>query len=178
MSPTHGRALAASSLDHVRRIVKSILTASTRIESRTGLTGAQFWALSEVAREKGGLALGALARRLAFHPANAGRLVERLVTKGLVRRETHAHDARVVLVRPTPRGARLAARGVAAPAQADLLERLAALPDADARAIERALARVVEMLGASRVEPGPLFEGAPARGRRRVGRTTRPASRS
>jgi DNA-binding MarR family transcriptional regulator len=171
MSRTQGRALAATSLDHVRRIVKSILAASTRIESRTGLTGAQFWALSEVALAKDGLPLGALARKLALHPANAGRLVERLAAKGLVRRETHAHDARVVLVRPTPRGARLAAREVAAPAQADLLERLAALPDAEARAIERALARVVEMLGASRLEPGPLFEGEPARGRARGARS-------
>lgn len=172
--------LSTRALEHLRRVVQVIHTQSVAIESATGLTGPQFWALREVARARDGITLGELARRLALHKANAGRLADRLARKRLVTRETPPDDRRVVLVRVTAAGLRKAETSVEAPPQADLMSRLDELPERDLASIERALARLVELLGAAGEEPGPLFEpGATARkspgAPRRGGPRRRPA---
>src|SRR5687767_1519070 len=116
---------AARTLANVRRIVHAIHAQSTAIESTAGVTGAQLWVLRELARaEQGVLTLSEIAQKLALHRANAGRLVERLADKRLVKRETPAHDRRVVLVRLTKAGEARLRRPVAGPPQADLLARL------------------------------------------------------
>lgn len=151
-------ATAARALDHVRRVVKAIHSHSVAIEVATGLSGPQFWALKEVAGVPDGLTLGELAERLALHKANAGRLADRLARRRLVRRETPAADRRVVRVKVTRRGLEKAELPVSAPPQADLLARLAELPASELQAIERALARLVELLGAAADEPGLMFD--------------------
>ncbi len=154
-----GRGQAARILAHLRRMIHAIHAQSAAIESAARLTGPQLWALREVVNQHDGITLGELAERLVLHRANAGRLVDRLAGKGLVRRETPEEDRRVVLVRPTSAGRRLAERAVANPVQADLLVRLEALPASQVDAIESAFAHVVGLLGAERVPAGPLFNG-------------------
>ena len=51
-----------------------------------------------------GIAMGEIADGLLHRAADATRLVDRLVTAGLVSREPSPDDRRVVLVRPTARG--------------------------------------------------------------------------
>jgi DNA-binding MarR family transcriptional regulator len=166
-SPTATRsAVPARALDHLRRVVQAIHSQSVAIEGATGLTGPQFWALREVAAVKDGMTLGELARRLALHKANAGRLADRLATKRLITRETPPDDRRVVLVRATAAGVRRSELPVSAPPQADLLARLASLPAAEARSIERSLARLVELLGVEGGEAPPLFDAEPVPPRR------------
>src|SRR5688572_67458 len=104
--------LSTKTLGHLRRIVQAIHTQSVVIEAATGLTGPQLWALREVARAKDGITLGELARRLALHKANAGRLADRLARKRLVTRETPPDDRRVVLVRATATGRKKAQASV------------------------------------------------------------------
>jgi MarR family transcriptional regulator, 2-MHQ and catechol-resistance regulon repressor len=150
--------LSSKALEHLRRVVQVIHAQSVAIESATGLTGPQFWALREVARARDGITLGELARRLALHKANAGRLADRLARKRLITRETPPDDRRVVLVRITAAGLCKSEIPVSAPPQADLLSRLEALPGRDLSAIEHALSRLVTLLGAEGEEAGPLFE--------------------
>jgi DNA-binding MarR family transcriptional regulator len=170
-TPTRG-AVPARALEHLRRVVQAIHSQSAAIETATGLTGPQFWALREVARVKDGMTLGELARRLALHKANAGRLADRLATKRLITRETPPDDRRVVLVRATAAGLRRSELPVSAPPQADLLARLESLPRGEAEEIERSLARLVELLGVEAGEAPPLFEAE--RGpRRRTARRPR-----
>jgi DNA-binding MarR family transcriptional regulator len=149
---------AARALAHLRRIVHAIHAQSARIESALGLTGPQLWALREVARSAEGISLGEIAKRLALHKATAGRLVERLISARLVRGTRPAWDRRIFLVVATPRGARLARRSVANPAQADLLSKLERLEPSRLRRFERALAGIVKLIGAEKVKPAPLFE--------------------
>ena len=102
--------------------------------------------------------------------ASAGRIVEKLVARGLVHSERPANDLRVVLARITEQGRRLAEAVVQGPAQADLLTRLERLDPEEIEAIDRTLRRVVVLLDAETVEARPLFdEGKPGggRGRRR-----------
>jgi len=161
-----GSSLSSRALEHLRRIVQAIHTQSAAIEAATGLTGPQFWALREVARERDGITLSELARRLALHKANAGRLADRLASKRLLTRETPPTDRRVVLVRVTAAGLRQSELPVSAPPQAHLLSRLEDLPPREQRAIERSLGRLVELLGAGGEEVSPLFEAEPSRRRR------------
>lgn len=156
--------LSIRALEHLRRVVQVIHAQSVAIEGATGLTGPQFWALREVARARDGITVGELARRLALHKANAGRLAERLARKRLVTRETPPDDRRVVLVRITAAGLRKAEIPVSAPPQADLMARLEGLPARDLESIEDALSRLVKLLGAEGEEPNPLFESRAAPG--------------
>lgn len=152
--------LARQSLGHLRRVIQAIHSQSVAIESELGLSGPQLWALREVvgADDDEGLSLGELARRLALHPANAGRLVDRLARRRLVRRQRSSQDRRVILVAATPAGRRLAQAKLSGPPQQDLLRRLGGLPPAEAARIERTLARLAELLGQGGDPGEPLFE--------------------
>lgn len=157
-------------LANLRRIIHAIHAQSSSIEAAVGITGPQLWALREIDGNVAGLALSELADRLALHRANAGRLVERLLRKKLVECERPASDRRFVLVRITTRGRSLARRRVADPAQAGLLAKLEHLPAKELDAIHVSLRRLVELLGAERVDATPIFEDdgrAPRRTRRR-----------
>ena len=57
-----------------------------------------------------GSTVDALARALGVTHSRAVRIADRLEAEGLVRRERSTEDARAVLLQPTPRGRRLAAR--------------------------------------------------------------------
>lgn len=164
---------SSRALEHLRRLVQAIHTQSAAIEGATGLTGPQFWALREVARERAGITLSELARRLALHKANAGRLADRLASKRLLTRETPPSDRRVVIVRATAAGMRQSQLPVSAPPQAHLLARLEDLPPGEQLAIERSLGTLVELLGLAAAEAPPLFEAERALGPSPAGRQRR-----
>jgi DNA-binding MarR family transcriptional regulator len=65
------------------------------VQERTGVTGAQLWALAELQRRPG-IRVTELARALAVHQSTASNLVEPLEKRGLLRRARAAHDQRVV----------------------------------------------------------------------------------
>ena len=56
------------------------------------------------------LRMADLAERVMLSPSGLTRLVDRLVAKGLVERETDPQDARATLARLTPEGARVLRR--------------------------------------------------------------------
>ncbi len=150
--------LAARSLTHLRRIYQAIHNTSAAIESRTGITGPQLWALHAVVTAPSGLTLSEVAGRLLLHNANAGRLVDKLVKKKLVTAERPAHDRRFVIVRPTALGRALLKRRSLQPAQLELLVQLSKLKPGRLATIEGALAEIVRLLGAEKVEPGTIVD--------------------
>ena len=79
-------------------------------DRRTGLSGPRASALSVVVFA-GPIALGDLAAAEQVRPPTMTRLVTGMETQGLVKREGHAGDARVVLVRATAKGIRLLQEG-------------------------------------------------------------------
>jgi DNA-binding MarR family transcriptional regulator len=88
------------------------------------------------------LAMGRLAETLACDASNVTGLVDRLESRGLVRRHPSASDRRVKVLDLTPRGCRL---------RAVLVERMTAPPEGlrrlsikDQRALVRILARLLE----------------------------------
>lgn len=96
-------------LQHFRTVVASARDYDAEIRSRTGISGSQLWALSEISRE-GGMSINAVAERLALHQTTASNLVNALSERRLVRRARDESDQRVVRLYATAEGARLLLR--------------------------------------------------------------------
>lgn len=99
----HAKMLEA--LQQFRILIKSIRSHYQQIENRSGVSGAQLWALAHIAgspRSK----VGELARALAIHQSTASNLVRRLESLGLVTRSRVQHDQRSVELALTAKGAR------------------------------------------------------------------------
>jgi MarR family transcriptional regulator, organic hydroperoxide resistance regulator len=115
-------------LKQFRVLVRSMDTHYRRVEERSGLGGAQLWALAEIVRARH-LTVGELARKLAIHLSTASNLVKRLETMGLVERTREGADQRVVTLSATAAGRKRLQR--APKPAAGLLQQ--ALMDMDAR---------------------------------------------
>lgn len=75
----------------------------SRLRGEFGVTLPRFDLLAQLDRERDGLRLGELSRRLMVTNGNVTGLVGRLVAEGLIRRDTDA-DRRAAVVRLTPHG--------------------------------------------------------------------------
>jgi len=118
-----------SVLQRFRVLIRTAQRHSQWVERQSGVTGAQLWALQELA-EVPGLKVGELARCMALHQSTASNMVDKLETSGLIRRERGSADQRVVRLYPTAEGLALLERAPS-PARGVLPEALRRL-DKDA----------------------------------------------
>ena len=96
------------------------------------------------ARENPGLDATRLSHLIAFDRATLGKVLDRLSGKGLIRRDTGAHDRRMKTVELTREGARLIA--AVEPAVRQAQDRfLSRLPASERRAFMSTLTRLVEL---------------------------------
>jgi DNA-binding MarR family transcriptional regulator len=131
-------------LAHFRVIIRSVRQHYQDVERRAGLSGAQLWALAEVAENRG-LKVGELARAMAVHQSTASNLARRLYDLGLVRRARKGRDLRHVQLFTTPKGVRLLGRAPR-PSIGVLQQALSELPAARLRELNRALTSVVSLM--------------------------------
>jgi DNA-binding MarR family transcriptional regulator len=96
--------------------------------------------------------MGAVARQCSMDPGAAGRQVKALEDDGLVERSAGEDDARVTVVRLTPRGADVYRRIVAV-RTAHMTEVLAGWPATDRAALARLVDRLVDDLKAVPFRP-------------------------
>lgn len=96
-------------LQHFRTVVGSARDYDAEVRARTGISGSQLWALSEISH-RGGMSVNAVAERLALHQTTASNLVNVLSEKRLVRRVRDESDQRVVRLYATADGMRLLLR--------------------------------------------------------------------
>jgi DNA-binding MarR family transcriptional regulator len=139
----------------LRRVVRALQSFSQDIYRNYGLTAPQLWALKTLQRQ-GPLAVGRLAQELAVHQSSLSLLIDRLETRGLVRRRRSRQDGRVVELVLTTRGRDLAAEAPEA-AQGRLRHALEQMPAARVKEIRQAVERVVEAMEASDVEARFFF---------------------
>ena len=106
------RAARYQALADFRYELRRFLRFSEQAASAVGLTPKQHQALLAVHGFPGRArcSIGELAERLAIRHHSAVGLVNRLVARGLMRREPGTDDRRLVFVRLTPRGERLLGR--------------------------------------------------------------------
>lgn len=136
------RTLAA--LRKFRQVFQAVQRHYHWVESRCGVSGAQMWALYEIARLPG-LRVGDLARAMSVHQSTASNLLERLEGRGLIRRERGGPDQRVVYLFPTPAGTELLEQAPA-PARGVLQEALHHLPDASLDALSACLDQLLAQM--------------------------------
>lgn len=90
-------------LEQFRIIFRSIKRHYQSVERRAGVTGAQLWALSQVASQPG-MQVGELARVLGIHQSTASNLLRGLEGLALVSRQRRDKDQRAVQLVTTAKG--------------------------------------------------------------------------
>jgi DNA-binding MarR family transcriptional regulator len=99
---------------------------------------------------------GALARSLSLSPPTVTGILDRLESRGLVKRVRQVDDKRTVTVSLTEAGRRLLEQAPP-PLQLSFLVKLRALPEAEQAAIAATLKRLVSMMAAEEIDAAPLL---------------------
>jgi DNA-binding MarR family transcriptional regulator len=182
-----------SILKQFRVLLRAMRTHYQSLAERSGLAGAQAWALAEIAARPH-LSVGELARGLALHLSTVSNIVGRLERLGLVKRVRAGADQRVVCLEATAEGRRVLRRAPR-PAAGLLQEALGQLAPARLAALHRDLAALIAAMGGGATHAGgiPIAEllvvpqpprkrrptsGSSSSSRPRAARATRPATRT
>lgn len=138
-------ALMMRVLKQFRVLLRSMDTHYRRVERRSGLGGAQLWALSEISRDRG-LTMGELSRKLGIRVSTASNLVKRLEELGLVGRAREKADHRIVRLAVTAAGRRTL-QGAPKPSAGLLQQALLEMREAELRALHGELDRLLRRMG-------------------------------
>jgi DNA-binding MarR family transcriptional regulator len=95
--------------DVIMATYRTILRESEELLSEEDLTRPQFQALRCVA-EKGTTQMKGISAKLSVTPANITGIIDRLESKGLLKRAAHLGDRRATIIELTPKGAALQKR--------------------------------------------------------------------
>ena len=139
------RALMLQVLKRFRVLLRSMDAHYRQVERRSGLGGAQLWALAEIAGA-GRITVGQLAKKLAIHLSTASNLVRRLESLGLVARARLASDQRVVQLAATAAGRRKV-RSAPKPSAGLLQQALLEMEARELRALTGQLEKVLRRMG-------------------------------
>jgi DNA-binding MarR family transcriptional regulator len=129
-----------------RAVVQAMRRHYRYVERKCGVSGAHVWALAEIA-EAPGIKVSDLARALAVHQSTASNLVDKLEQAGLLLRQRHRDDWRVVRLNVTAAGQRLLDRAPR-PLPGPLQDALLHLPVSRLTALETDLAALLREMHA------------------------------
>ena len=142
-------------IDALRRLFRAIQEYSKEVQSRSGLSAPQLWAL-QIVGSHAGISIGELSDRMFAHPSTVSGVVDRLETRGALRREVDEQDRRGVRLTLTARG-RGALRRSPQPVQSGLARALEQMPRTQLSQLRRALDEVVRHTEAARAQ-APLLD--------------------
>lgn len=143
-------------LNALRSFVRAI-SAATRSANRTGVSGAQLFALRQIALSPG-LSMKQLAGLALSKQSTVSELVARMTKKGLITKTVNETDARQTNLWLTERGKR-AVSDSRTTAQEQLIRGLSHLPRETRTQIAEGLEAWLTASGFSDVAPGMFFEG-------------------
>ena len=139
------RAEAAEVLQAFRLVFNAVRTHFRAVEKKTGVGGAQVWALS-VIRDQPGIGVGALARVMDIHQSTTSNLVKQLIERDMITALKEGTDRRAVQLRIRPAGTRLLKRAPQ-PFAGVLPEALNTLDRATLRRLKKDMGHLVAELG-------------------------------
>jgi DNA-binding MarR family transcriptional regulator len=145
----------SDTVQSLRRIFKDIEDYSHEVSSSFGVTGPQLWALKTISQSEK-LTHGQLGKTMYLHPSTITGLVDRLESKGLVRRSRDSVDRRVVTVELTEAGRELV-RKAPNPVQGKLICGLKKLKRGELRIIHESVAKLAEIVEARNGKAPFLF---------------------
>ncbi len=131
-------------LKQFRVLLRSIKRHYQWVERECGMSGAQLWAMAEIAGAPG-LKVGDLARELGIHLSTASNMLRRLEELALVRRMRIGEDHRVVQLRLTAKGAKIM-RLAPRPFVGILQQALADLPQQRLDSLHADLGEVIRLM--------------------------------
>jgi DNA-binding MarR family transcriptional regulator len=150
--------LELQTLQEFRTIFGSARRHDAEVRRAAGVSGAQLWALSAIARGEG-MRVNDLAEQMALHQTTASNLVNALVQRKLVRRSRDDADQRVVRLAVTTEGKRLLLRAPG-PYVGLLVDALRHLDSPDLRRLRKALVVLTTVMrGAAREAAGETLMG-------------------
>lgn len=136
--------------------MRSVDLYSHKLAVESGVTVPQLSCLLRVV-EAGPLTHKALASEVDLSASTLVGIVDRLETKGLVRRERSNIDRRQVLISATEEGAILAS-GSPSPLQDRLSAALEAVSELERAAITLSLERIVDLMQIGHVDAAPILD--------------------
>jgi MarR family transcriptional regulator, lower aerobic nicotinate degradation pathway regulator len=151
-------------MDSLRRLVRALGASSRTARGSGRISGAQLFALRQVAASPG-IHIGDLARRTMARQSSVSELVARMVDRGLITRTVSEDDARQANLHLTKAGKR-AISDSGDLAQEKLISGLEALPSSKRAALAEAMEAWLSASGLSDVPPTMFFE-LPESGRAR-----------
>lgn len=137
---------AARVLRRFRLVFNAVKTHFQQVERRTGLGGAQLWALS-IIRQRPGIGVGDLSKAMDIHQSTASNLVKSLMQRGLIASTRDGPDRRMVQLRTLAPGSTLL-RKAPGPSTGVLPQALAQLDPKALKRLDVDLARLITLLGA------------------------------
>lgn len=143
--------MVADIIDDLRRVFQVLTEQSRKVERETSLTGTQLWVV-KILKETAPMKVSDLARRMYLHPATMVGLLDRLETKGLLKRTRCDKDRRVVFIDLTEQGRELEVNSPEV-VQSLLVNGLEATGTKELKLISEGLGRIVTILGAQDVAP-------------------------
>ncbi len=114
-----------------------------RIESNCGVSGAQLWALSELAGGPG-LTVSQLARKMSIHLSTSSNLLDKLEAHGYVRRERGSDDQRTVHLYLTASGQQVLEKAPR-PVEGVIPDALAKMPAGALQSLQRNLSLLLDL---------------------------------
>jgi DNA-binding MarR family transcriptional regulator len=134
-------ALRQGVLRKLRLVFSSAKKHFRAVETATGMSGAQLWALIEI-RDHPASSVSDIAARLSVHMSTASNLLEKLEANALITRTRNNKDRRIVHIHLTPKGRRILAKAPG-PARGVVPDALMRLPTARLKSLDRDLEALV-----------------------------------
>ena len=133
--------------DAVTSTYKTLLRETEELLSKEGITRAQFQALRCVAR--GPVPMKDISEKMLVTRPNITGLIDKLESKGFVRRTGHHQDRRATIIQLTPKGSALQER-VSSKYRAFMQDSLKVLTEAEQRNLRDALLKLQEGMSKAR----------------------------
>jgi DNA-binding MarR family transcriptional regulator len=143
-------------LNAIRQIIRAVDIDSRKLAAQHNVTGPQLMCLLAVV-ENGSITSTDVAGRVHLDPSTLVGVLDRLEKKGLVLRERSHEDRREVHLTATEAGRKLAAR-TPYPMQHTLGEKLRGISASEREQIARSMERLVSLVGADKLDSGPILE--------------------
>ena len=160
VSPAAEPGLSAPEVRVLRRfrvVFNAVKTHFQQVEKKSGVGGAQLWALS-VIQAQPGIGVNSLAGLMDVHQTTVSNLVKALVTAGMIAAEKNAPDRRAVQLRVLPAGVRVLQKAPG-PFAGVLPDALATLDPATLERMDQDLALLIAALHADERAAGiPLAQ--------------------
>ena len=140
----------------MRRIVRALRVAAQRTQDEAGISAAQLFVLRQLA-DGPVESLNELAERTLTDRSSVADVVERLASRGLVKRAQSAVDRRRLTISLSLAGERLLQSAPASPT-AILIEALERMSDRELAELSRSLERLTHQMGIAGEPTVMLFE--------------------